>query len=379
MLYLDNSATTPVHPLVLKVMTDVLEKYFGNPSSLHQKGLEAEKLLRKSREVVANSLGVSPQEIYFTSGGTEGDNLAIKGIAWQYRNRGRHVITSQIEHPAVRESCKQLEQQGFEVTYLAVDKLGFVDPADLVQAIRKDTILVSIMHVNNEVGSIQPVKKIGEIVKNYPRIFFHVDGVQGFAKVPWNIDDWGIDLYTISGHKLNGPKGVGAIYIKKGIGLFPLLAGGGQEYGMRSGTENVAGIVGFAKACQISREIFVGNQNKMEEVRKQWIELLKSHCPQVIINGPLGQGASPYILNISIPGLKGEVLVHALEKDNIFVSTGSACSSKTDITSPVLEAMGLAKDIKMGSIRVSFSYKTDKKDGELFVQKLKKAIQKLSR
>lgn len=379
MLYLDNSATTPVHPEVIRIMTDVLEKHFGNPSSLHRKGVEAERLLTKSREVVAQTLEVEPEEIIFTSGGTEGDNLAIKGIALEYQNRGKHVITTKIEHPAVREACSQLEKLEFDVTYLDVNKEGFINIEELKKSIRKDTILVSVMQVNNEVGTIQPIQEIGEILRGYPKVFFHVDAVQGYGKVPIKIKEWGIDLLTISGHKIHGPKGVGALYVKKGTTLFPLLAGGGQEVGVRSGTENLPGIVGFAKACQIAREISDKKYDEIASLRHKLINKLTKEMPQVVINGPKGQGASPYILNLSIPGLRGEVLVHALEKEEIFVSTGSACSSKKEITSPVLTAMGLDPQVKKGSIRVSFSYNITEKETEDFVVKLKKSVEKLAK
>jgi len=377
MLYLDNSATTPVHPEVVRVMHDVLAKHYGNPSSLHKKGVEAEKLLQKSREIVAQTLEVNPREIVFTSGGTEGDNLAIKGIAWQYQKRGRHIITSRVEHPAVIESCRHLERLGFEATYLEVDRKGRVDPEALKANLRDDTILVTIMQVNNEVGTVQPIETIGEILKKYPKIFFHVDGIQGYAKVPVKLKEWGIDLYTVSGHKINGPKGVGALYIREGIDLFPHMSGGGQEGGIRSGTENIPGIVGLAKACQIAREISVEKKEKIAELRNECLALLKEKAPDIVINGPEGEAVSPYIINLSIPGLRGEVIVHALEKENIFVSTGSACSSKKDIYSPVLEAMGIAPEIKQGSIRVSFSYATTEDDVSIFVDKLARVVKQL--
>ncbi|KJS19724.1 MAG: cysteine desulfurase [Clostridiaceae bacterium BRH_c20a] len=379
MLYLDNSATTAVHPEVIKVMQDVLAKNFGNPSSLHRKGIEAEKMLQISRNFIAQTLQVKPHEIVFTSGGTEGDNLAVKGIALQYQNRGRHIIISQVEHPAVRESCHQLENLGFEITCLAVDKTGCVDPELVKTSIRNDTILVSIMQVNNEVGTIQPIQAIGDIIKKHTKIFFHVDGVQGYAKIPVQLKLWGVDLFTISAHKIHGPKGVGALYIREGIKLFPQITGGGQEGGIRSGTENIPGIVGFAKACQIAREIFVVKSEEMSNLRRECIVMLEESIPSIVINGPKDEEASPYIINLSIPGLKREVLVHALESEDIFVSTGSACSSKKDITSPVLDAMGIAKDLKLGSIRVSFTYDTAIEDIEVFVGKLAQVVEQLLR
>ncbi|NMA01770.1 MAG: cysteine desulfurase [Clostridia bacterium] len=379
MLYLDNSATTKTHPEVIKVMADVMENYFGNPSSLHQKGLEAEKLLSKSREVVARSLGVLPQEIIFTSGGTEGDNLALKGIALAYQNRGKHIITTKIEHPAIINSCAQLEELGFEVTYLDVDELGLVNPQDVEKNIKNETILISVMHVNNEVGSIQPLAQIGEIIKNYPKIFFHVDAVQGFGKAPLELKEWNIDLATISGHKIHGPKGIGALYVKKGLNLFPLFTGGGQENNVRSGTENLPAIVGFAKACQIAREIFVDDSKKMRLYKEKCLEILKKDFPQIIINGPKDEKSSPYILNISVPKLQGEILLHALEEEEVYVSTGSACSSKKDILSPVLSAMKIDKEIMQGSIRVSFSYGVTEKDIEEFLDALARALKRLGK
>lgn len=379
MLYLDNSATTPVHPEVIRVVEDVLRNHYGNPSSLHQKGLEGEKLLETSRQIIAQSLEVSSDEVIFTSGGTEGDNLAIKGIAFGYQARGRHIITSQIEHPAVRESCRFLEQFGFTVTYLPVDNQGLVDPQELEANIKEDTILVSIMHVNNEVGTIQPIQELGTIIKKHPKIFFHVDGVQGYAKVPIKLKEWGVDLFTVSSHKINGPKGVGALYIRKGINLLPQISGGGQERGLRSGTENIPSIVGFAKACQIAREMFEENGEKLSELRRYCIMMLKDRIPGVIINGSEDANASPYILNVSIPGLRGEVIVHGLEKEKIFVSTGSACSSKKDMVSPVLEAMGIKREIMLGSIRISFSYQTRHEDIILLGEKLAQVVKELTR
>ena len=377
MLYLDNSATTKPYPQVIQVMGDAMENYFGNPSSLHRKGIEAERLLNKSREVVAQSLGVEREEIIFTAGGTEGDNLAIKGVAFNYQSRGKHIITTKIEHPAVRESCQQLEKHGFKITYLDVDRWGFINLQDLEKNINQETILVSIIHANNEVGTIQPLSEIGQLLRQHPKIIYHVDGVQSFGKVPLFLKNWSIDLATISGHKIHGPKGVGALYVRKGISLSPLFTGGGQENNVRSGTENVASIAGFAKACQITREIFVEDRENMIKLKKYLTDNLKNKFPQVVIIGPEGEGASPYILNISVPGLKGEVLVHGLEDENIYVSTGSACSSKKDIMSPVLEAMGLERDTMLGSIRLSFTYNTQAEQINEFLKGFTKVLKKI--
>lgn len=377
MLYLDNSATTKTDKQVIKVMAEVAEKYFGNPSSLHQKGLESERLLNQSREIIADFLGVLPEEIIFTSGGTEGDNLALKGIAFAYQNRGKHLITTKIEHPAIINACLQLEQFGFETTYLDVDQDGLINPEHLKAAIRDDTILVSIMQVNNEVGSIQPLAEIGEIIKQHNQIFLHVDAVQGFAKIPLPLKSWAVDLAAYSGHKIHGPKGIGILYVRKGIRLLPLLAGGGQERNTRSGTENLPAIVGLAKACQLAKEISVEDVQKMAQYKRKCLTRLENDFPQVVANGPTDQNGSPYILNLSVPGLKGEVLLHALEEEAIYVSTGSACSSKKDIFSPVLMAMGLDKKIIDSSIRVSFTFGTTWEDIEKFLAALRTALDNL--
>ncbi len=377
-VYLDNSATTPVAPEVKQAMLEVIDRYYGNPSSLHSLGGQAEKLLVRSREVIAEALDISPHEVVFTSGGTESNNLAIKGIAFQYRSRGKHLITSQIEHSAVYDVCQALERDfDFEVTYLPVDQNGIVSLDHLKKALRDDTILVSIMHVNNEMGALQPLEEIGQLIKRYPKTFFHVDQVQGIGKAPLNIKDWGIDLLSISGHKIHAPKGTGLLYVREGVELYPLFHGGGQEKGRRSGTENVPGIVALAKALRLIKE-------KEKEHRKHFLNLRRKLLAElqgmegVFINTPLDeQLAAPHIINLSCPGVKPEVLVHALAEQGIYVSTTSACSSKAQKPSRTLEAMGLASHRLHSAIRISFSIYSTQEEVDQLIKALKRLIPEL--
>ncbi|SFM08606.1 cysteine desulfurase [Gracilibacillus orientalis] len=376
MIYLDNSATTKPNPQVLDSFTKASTQYFGNASSIHGIGMDAERLLRKSREQAASLLEVYPNEIIFTSGGTEGNNLAIKGIALEHQNRGKHIITSSVEHPSVIETCQGLEALGFEVTYLDVDQSGLIEIDSLKKEMREDTILVSVMHVNNEIGMIQPIKEIGEVVQNYPKAFFHVDHVQGYGKVALDIQECHIDLCTISGHKIHGLKGTGVLYVKHNVRLFSLAHGGGQERRIRSGTENVAGIVSLVKAMRLAKE----NQPKLDEkltsLKNVLIEQLHS-LDRVVINTPKINSA-PHIVNFSVRGLKPEVVIHALEDFDIFISTKSACSSKSADESAVLIACGKDRDIAISGLRVSMSYETTEKEIEFFCQKIKEVIKKLS-
>src|SRR5690625_1741185 len=337
MIYLDNSATTRPDPSVLASFQQVSEKYFANPSSIHSLGGETEKLLEKAREQLSQILRVDQEEVVFTSGGTEGNNLAIKGIALEHQKRGRHIITSQIEHPSVFDTCKNLEQLGFEVTYLPVDQNGVISIEELKQSIRTDTILISVMHVNNELGSIQPIQEIGRIAKQHPKLFFHVDDVQGFGKVPLNLTNSGIDLCTFSGHKIHGLKGTGMMYIDKRTSLFPLLHGGNQENSLRSGTENIAGSVALARASRLIKE----NEQKNLAHLKHTHEYLRNQLEEmsnVYINTPTH--AAPHIMNISVPGTKPEIIIHMLAEQNIYISTKSACSSKQLDESRILAACG---------------------------------------
>ncbi|ANB62084.1 cysteine desulfurase family protein [Anoxybacteroides amylolyticum] len=375
MIYLDNSATTKPFPEVLDSFVAVATNYFGNPSSLHELGRKAERLLSQSREQVAALLSVKPNEIIFTSGGTEANNLAIKGVALQYRKRGNHIITTAIEHPSVAEPCRQLEELGFEVTYLPVNAYGRVEVETLERSLRDDTILVSVMHVNNEVGSIQPIEQIGEMLQRYPKVIFHVDHVQGVAKVPLDIKKARVDLCTMSAHKFHSLRGAGILYVRNGIRLSPLLAGGGQEWQVRSGTENVAAIVAMAKALRLSMEAYEQQIRQLHVLKERWFEAL-SHIDGMELHTPIKHSA-PHIINFSLDGLKSEVFVHELAKQQIFVSTTSACSSKKRAPSKTLLAMGVEGKRAESSIRISLSWENTIEEIPVVVRAMKEAIQKL--
>nr|PZN11038.1 MAG: cysteine desulfurase NifS [Caldicoprobacter oshimai] len=353
-IYLDNAATTPVHPGVAEAVMECMLHDFGNPSSLHRMGLRAEKKLKEARERIASALGVDPEGVFFTSGGTEANNLAIIGTALARKREGRHCITTQIEHPSVLNTFKYLEKEGWEVTYLPVNRDGVVSPDDVRRAIRPDTVLVSIMHVNNEIGSIQPIQEIGRLLKaqgNSP--VFHVDAVQSFGKLDIKPVQWGIDLLSISGHKIHAPKGIGALYMRKGVKIHPLQWGGGQERGVRSGTENMPGIVGFGEAVRWLEEV---DRDYLYRLKGILVAELTEKVPWAVINGPPPEKGAPHILSVSFPGIRGEVMLHALEEKGVYVGTGSACSSRRGHMSHVLEAIGAKKDVAQGAIRLSLSY-----------------------
>ncbi|GAB2569646.1 cysteine desulfurase family protein [Gracilibacillus alcaliphilus] len=375
MIYLDNSATTQPRPEVLESFMKVSSQFFGNPSSIHGLGMEAERLLRRAREQAADLLNVEPHEVVFTSGGTEGNNMAIKGIALEHQTRGRHIITSKVEHPSVLEACQSLERLGFEVSYLDVNGAGIIDINQLKANVREDTILVTIMHVNNEIGSIQPIKQIGAILREYPKVFFHVDYVQGFGKEPLSIKDAQIDLCTISGHKIHGLKGTGLLYVKNGIRLFALANGGGQERRLRSGTENLAGIVSLVKAMRLIQEAQKKGRDQLMERQEKLLRHLKEN-PAVVVNTP-DQHRAPHIVNFSVPGLKPEVVIHALEEQGIMISTKSACSSKSADESAVLAACGKEPGISAAGLRVSMSYDTTTADIATFCEQLDAVITNL--
>jgi cysteine desulfurase len=374
-IYLDNSATTKPFPEAIDSFMTVATKYFGNPSSLHELGMKAERLLEQSREQTAFLLGVKPNEIIFTSGGTEANNFAIKGAAIQYRQRGNHIITTMIEHPSVAEPCRQLEQMGFEVTYLPVNEKGIIDIDELARAIREETILVSVMHVNNEVGAIQPIEQIGQLLKQHPKIVFHVDHVQGVTKVPLDLKKAHIDLCTMSAHKFHGLRGAGILYLRNGIRLSPLLAGGGQELQMRSGTENVAAIVAMTKALRLSFAAFEQKAAYLFALKERWIQEL-AKIADIQLNTP-AEHSAPHIINFSLNGLKSEVFVHELEKQHIFVSTTSACSSKKRTPSKTLMAMGVDQQKAESAVRISLSYENKLEEIPVAIHAIQHAIQKL--
>ncbi|MGP4062591.1 cysteine desulfurase family protein [Halobacillus sp. H74] len=374
MIYLDNSATTRPLPEVLDSFQKAADQYYANPSSVHSFGSEAERLLERSRKQASSLLQVDPQEVVFTSGGTEGNNMAVKGIAFQHQTRGKHLITSRIEHPSVIQAFGALESLGFEVTYINVNKEGKVNLEELKGALREDTTLVSIMSVNNELGTLQPIKEIGRILKDYPKIFFHVDHVQGIGKIDLPIKDWGIDLCTISGHKIHGLKGTGALVVQKYVSLFPLLHGGSQESEVRAGTENLPGAVAFVKALRLLHEDQSGKSDHLRTLRHLlWTSLKKrSYCQ---INSP--RDGAPHIVNFSIPGYKPEVVIHSLGQKGIFISTKSACSSKQPDVSTVLKACNLDHDLTTSALRVSMSYQNNEKEIENFLEILDTTVEKL--
>jgi len=375
LIYLDNSATTKPHPQVIEVVKKTMESYYGNPSSLHQKGVEAEHVLRQARIVAAEALKCKPTEIFFTSGGTESNNAAIKGVAWQYQSRGKHIVTTQVEHPSVYDVCKQLEELGFSVTYVPVDSDGRVSADDVIKAIRPDTILVSVMHVNNELGTIQPIEQIGAHVSRLPKVLFHVDAVQSFGKLPVNPRQWAVDLLSISAHKFQGPRGVGLLYKREGLALQPLLMGGGQEGGVRSGTENLPAIAGMAKAIRLMEERGAQESKRLAGLLAKLREGVNG-IDGCVINTP-SQHAAPHILNLSVPGAKAEVLLHAMEEKGFLISTKSACSSKLDEPSRVLMATGMRRARALASIRVSLGYENTEAEIQQFVEALRHTVEEM--
>ena len=358
-IYLDYAATTPISPEVKEVMINHFDT-FGNPSSLHHLGVVAEKLIKQARKQVSDALGVNEREIIFTSGGTEANNLAIQGLTLNRTNA--RYITSQIEHPSVLGTFEWLEKNGADVVYLPVDEHGRVMLDALKSALSNETVLVSIMAVNNETGTIQPVQEIGTMIQTFNREFqaqvrFHVDAVQAFGKFTLMPEKLNVDAMSISAHKIGGPKGIGALYVKKGINLKPLMFGGQQEQGVRPGTENGLGIVAFGKAAELAKNHMAQRESYVKEIKATFIDALMQE-PEIIINGTVDASASPYIINLSVMGVKGEVLLHTLEMKGLYVATGSACSSKKKVASHVLRAMKLNDARLEGAIRISFSHLT---------------------
>ncbi|WP_406677552.1 cysteine desulfurase family protein [Moorella sp. ACPs] len=352
-IYLDNSATTPVLPAIAAVMHKMLVENYGNPSSLHGLGIAAEKALAHARRQVAGLIGARPAEIYFTSGGTEANNWAVWGISRARRRQGKHIITTAVEHASLLAACRRLEAEGYEVTYLPVDSRGVISAADLEASLREDTILVSVMSVNNETGALQPVEEVARLVRSKSRAVLHVDHIQGYGKIPLNCQKVGIDLLSLSAHKIHGPKGTGALYIKEGLRLEPLLVGGDQEAGRRAGTENTAGIAAFGLAAELAAAHMEERVARMRKIKIELATRLLKSIPGAQINGPPPEEGAPHILNVSFPGVRAEVLVHMLEQRGVYVSTGSACHSRKQEASHVLKALHLERWRLEGAIRIS--------------------------
>lgn len=354
-VYLDNSATTRCFDNVAELAAKVMTLDYGNPSSMHNKGVDGEKYLRHAREVIAKNLKVNEKEILFTSGGTESDNMALIGTAFANQRAGRHLITTQIEHPAVLQAMQYLEKQDFEVTYLPVDANGQVKLEELQRSLRKDTILVSIMHTNNEIGSLQPIAEAGAMIKAFnPSIVFHVDAVQGYGKFRIHPKRMNIDLLSVSAHKIHGPKGIGFLYINEKIKIHPIMFGGGQQKGMRSGTENVPAIAGMALAIESMYSNLDEEVEKLYQLKQHFIDGVQK-IDDVKINGLTGKDSAPHVVSVSVRGVRSEVLLHALEDKGIFVSAGSACASNKPAISATLQAIGVEKDLLDSTIRFSFS------------------------
>jgi len=374
-IYLDHNATTPVHPEVLEAMLPYLKEKFGNASSIHSFGREAKVALEDAREKVAKLFNCAPSEIYFTSGGTESDNLAVKGVAFANRNKGKHIITSSIEHHAVLESCKYLQKEGFETTFLLVDKYGFVDPDELGKNIRNDTILVTIMHANNEIGTIQPIEELARITKE-KGIYFHTDAVQSAGKLSLNTEKMPIDLASISGHKIYGPKGVGAIYIRKGVRITPLAHGGHHERSRRAGTENIPGIVGLGKAAEIALRD-MGNQHQhLKSLTEAFLKTLNEKIMDISLNGH-PEKRVPSTLNISFKGVEGESIILSLDMKGVAVASGSACTSGSLEPSHVLSALEIDPAIAQSSIRFSFGRENTMEDVDYVCEVLPEIIERL--
>lgn len=363
-IYLDNSATTKTFPEVAELMTKIMCVDYGNPSSMHLKGVQAENYIRYAKETIAKLLKVDEKEICFTSGGTESDNLALIGCAMANYRGGRHLITTQIEHPAILQTMHYLEDQGFEVTFLPVDHTGRISLEDLRKAIRPDTILVSIMHTNNEIGTLEPIAEAGSLIKSInPNILFHVDAVQGFGKFRIYPKRMDIDLLSVSGHKIHGPKGVGFLYVRDRVKIHNVIYGGGQQKNLRSGTENVPGIAGLAKASEMIYANLDEDIKRMYELKNHFIQGL-SLIPDIQVNGPKPNEGAPHIISVSVEGIKSEVMLHALEDKGVFVSAGSACASNKphSAVSATLKGINLDKTLLDSTIRFSMSVLTTKQE-----------------
>lgn len=374
-IYLDNAATTAARSEVVAAMLPYFSEKFGNPSSIYQFAAENKDVIDDARKVIADTLGAKPDEIYFTAGGSESDNWALISTAQAYRNKGNHIITSKIEHHAILHTCEYLETQGYEVTYLDVDENGFVKPEELEEAIREETILISIMYANNEIGTIEPIREIGEIAKKHG-IIFHTDAVQAYCQVPINVDEEHIDMLSASGHKLNGPKGIGFLYVRKGVKLKPFIHGGAQERGKRAGTENVPGIVGLAKAVEIEAATLKERTQKEIAMRDHLIDRVLNEIEYVRLNGDRHKRL-PNNANFCFRFIEGESLLLMLDLNGICASSGSACTSGSLDPSHVLLAIGLPHEIAHGSLRITLNETNTMEEMDYVVDTLKTVVQQI--
>lgn len=375
LIYLDNAATTQVHPLVVEEMLPYFTESYGNPSSVYQFAGTAKEAMEQARESLAAGIGARSREIYFTGGGSESDNWALIAIAERYQEKGKHIITTRIEHHAILHTCEYLEKRGFEITYLDVDEQGFVNPEALEAAIRPDTILISVMAANNEIGTIQPLKQIGELAKAHG-ILFHTDAVQAFGHIPLNVDEMNIDLLSATAHKLNGPKGVGLLYVRKTVQLFSFIHGGAQERGKRAGTQNVPGIVGFAKAAELAWKQMDERMAYESRLRNHLIEQVLKEIPDSSLNGSIDHRL-PNNANFVFEGVDGTSLLILLEQKGICGSAGSACSSGSVDPSHVLLAIGVPKELARGSLRLTLSHQTEIEEIDYTVDVLKVVVERL--
>ncbi len=373
MIYFDNAASTPLHEKVIEEMRPYFKEQYGNPSSIHKYGRLASTAIQNARKRIASLINAEINEILITSGGTESNNTALYGIG--YRNKNKHIITSSIEHDAILEPCKRLKEEGFQITYLPVDKYGLVNPEDVEREISSDTCLVSIMFANNEVGTIQPIREIGKITQE-KKVAFHTDAVQAIGKIPIDVKELDVDLLSVSSHKINGPKGVGALYIRKGIKIAPLILGGGQENGLRSGTENVASIVGFGMACQLVKDNMMQNQEHFRKLGMKLVADVLKEVPYTKLNGH-PEKRIPNNIHFTFFGVNGEDLIIKLDENNIAASTGSACSVKVQKASHVLRAMGFSHEQITGSLRLTVGITNTEEEISETVHVLKKIVKEL--
>lgn len=375
LIYLDNAATTKTSPTVVEAMLPYFTEYYGNASSIYSIGTKSKEAINKSRETIAATLGAKPEEIYFTAGGSESDNWALKATAEAYESKGKHIITTKIEHHAILHTCEYLEKRGYEISYIDVDENGKVKVDELERAIRPDTILISVMFANNEIGTIQPIKEIGAIAKEHG-ILFHTDAVQAYAQIPINVDEYNIDMLSVSGHKFGGPKGIGFLYIRKGLKLRSFIHGGAQERKRRAGTENITGIVGIAKAVEIAFATMDERIKHETEVRDYAIKRILAEVPYCRLNGD-AQKRVPNNINISFQFIEGESLLIMLDMAGICASSGSACTSGSLDPSHVLLAIGLPHEIAHGSLRMTIGEETTKEDMDYVVDNIKEIVTKL--